>query len=112
MTPESKAPVSEVTVCSQPSWFFQQTVVPGATSTVGGSNPFGRWTSTRFAPSRHSAMNQEDGSVSTVTLPGHRVDASWYEYDPGASNVKKYVESGCISPESNSPVSETTLRVE
>ena len=35
--PESKAPLSEVTVCDETSLFVQQTVVPGATVTDGGT---------------------------------------------------------------------------
>jgi hypothetical protein len=37
-SPESKRPVSDVTVCWIGSWFTQQTVVPGGTVTSAGTN--------------------------------------------------------------------------
>jgi hypothetical protein len=37
-SPESKRPVSDVTVCVTLSWFTQQTVVPGGTVSSAGSN--------------------------------------------------------------------------
>jgi hypothetical protein len=36
--PESNAPVSDVTLCVSTPLFVQQTVVPGVTFKVGGSN--------------------------------------------------------------------------